>query len=211
MIEKTISTRQAREFYNRLGHRYDWTTFFESSAKSQALERLALQPGLKVLDVGTGTGHDLALIQSAVEPGGLAVGLDSSYVMAQIAARRGPAAGLQGLADQLPFKLEAFDRIYAGYLLDLLPAGLIPGVLRAFRRVLQPEGHLVLLSLTEGVDAVSRLIVGGWKLIYRAAPIACGGCRPLRLEGLARAAGLEILSNEIVKEWGIPSELVVVK
>ena len=211
MIEETISARRARAFYDRIGPRYDWTTFFESEAKSRAIVRLALEPGLKVLDAGAGTGNELAQIQAELDPGGLAFGLDASFVMAQLTNRRSAAGSFQALANQLPIRPETFDRIYAAYLLDLLPISAIPGLLNEFKRVLAPGGLIVLLSLTEGIDPVSRTIVGGWKFIYRMAPIACGGCRPLQLEGLVLAAGFKIQSLEIIKEWGVPSELVVMR
>lgn len=211
MIDETISTQQAQNFYNRLGHRYDWTTFFESAAKERALARLNLQPGLAVLDVGAGTGRALDEIQEAVGAAGSAVGIDASFVMSQLAGSRSQAGALMAEANRLPFKSDNFDRIYAAYLLDLLPVATIPEILLEFKRVLRPDGFMVLLSLTEGGDAISKSIVAGWKALYRVAPLACGGCRPLQLRSLIEAAGLEIQSLEIVQQWGVASELAVVK
>ena len=87
----------------------------------------------------------------------------------------------------------------------------IPDILAELKRTLRPDGFMVLLSLTEGVDTLSRSLVAGWKALYRIAPIACGGCRPLQLGPLAQSAGLEIVSVEIVQQWGVPSELAIVR
>ena len=85
----------------------------------------------------------------------------------------------------------------------------MPNLLSDFRRMLVPGGRLVLVTLTEGVNRPSRVLIALWKQIYAISPAGCGGCRPLRLTGLVRRAGLRMARREVVVQWGVPSEIIV--
>jgi len=161
-----------------------------------------------VLNVGVGTGHEQALLQTSVAPGGRTVGLDLSPVMRAITRARTRAALCGGDARQLPFADGCFDRLFSAYTLDLIPYRDLPKLLADFYRVLRPGGHMALVSLTEGIDRPSRAFVAIWKLVYRVSPIACGGCRPLQLSGLVQQAGFYQLRRVVVVQHGVPSEVL---
>jgi demethylmenaquinone methyltransferase/2-methoxy-6-polyprenyl-1,4-benzoquinol methylase len=209
MIEDTISPARARRFYDRIGARYDWAEFYESEAKRLARQMLELEPGDKLLNIGIGTGKAHTEFTHAVEPGGMACGLDLSPVMARLANRRTGAPVVEADARFLPFGSSGFTAIYAAYVLDLMPAADIPRVLDHLFRVLAPGGRVLLLSLTEGEDFASRSLVAAWKFIYSFAPLACGGCRPLVLSEWVTAAGFVIMARETVVQWGVPSEIIL--
>ncbi len=209
MIQDTISTEAARRFYDRLGRRHDWAERYEGHAKARALALLDLESGQRVLDVGAGTGKEHARLASAAGPSGLAVGIDISSVMLGITRSRTGTPVCQADARHLPFAEASFDRLFCAYVLDLIPAADLPGILAEFHRVLRPGGRLALVSLTEGVDLPSRLLVAAWKLAYTVSPIACGGCRPLCLAELVQDAGLKLLSREVVVQLAVPSEVLV--
>ena len=209
MTHDTITTEAARRFYDRVGARYDWAEFYESRAKSQALDWLDLEPGQQVLNVGVGTGKEHRRLQSAVAPGGFALAVDLSWVMLRLTQARTGAPICQADARALPFATASFDRLYSAYVLDLIPTRELPDLLTGFRRVLKSEGQLVLVSLTEGVDMPSRALVAIWKGIYAVSPVVCGGCRPLRLSGMVREAGFRLLRHEVMVQLGVPSEVVV--
>jgi ubiquinone/menaquinone biosynthesis C-methylase UbiE len=162
-----------------------------------------------VLNVGLGTGKEHLLIQGAVAPGGLACGLDYSPRMLAIAQKRTGAPVCLADGGRLPFTSQTFDRLYCAYVLDLIPSAEIPYWLAGFRRALKPGGQIVLLSLTEGVDQISRAFIRLWKLAYEASPIACGGCRPLQLADLARQAGFTPQERQVIVQFGVPSEVLV--
>jgi Methyltransferase domain len=105
----------------------------------------------------------------------------------------------------------SFDRLFSAYLLDLLPSNDLAAQLAEFYRVLRPGGRLALVSLTESISLPSRLVIGAWKAAYRASPVLCGGCRPLRLAALAQAAGFHVIACEVVVQLGVPSEVLVLE
>ena len=122
---------------------------------------------------------------------------------------RAPARISRAPTRALPWANASFDRLFSAYLLDLLPTDDLPAQLAEFRRVLRPGGWLALVSLSEGISTSSRLLIGAWRLAYRVSPLLCGGCRPLRLAELARAAGFEIIAREVVVQLDVPSEVLV--
>ncbi len=208
MPEKILPTPAAQKFYDRIGERYDWFEFYEGRAKEQAMPALQLEPGLKILSVGVGTGKELAKIKAAISPGGTAVGLDLSSEMCRVAKQRLGATICQADARQMPFTGNTFHRLYAGYVLDLLPFADLDQLLSDFWHALLPKGMLVLLALTEGVDLPSRALVSIWKGIFGLSPAICGGCRPLELLGLVQKAGFRDIQRQVIVQAGVPSELI---
>jgi len=209
VIEETISPEAARRFYDRLGRGHDWAERYEGRAKKLALARLDLSPGQYVLNVGVGTGKEHAQIQTAVTPDGLAFGLDLSPVMLKLTQDRLGVPLCEANAGRLPFTHASFDRLFSTYVLDLISAAQLPSLLTEFHRLLKPGGRLVLVSLTEGVNLPSKILVGLWKMAYAVNPVACGGCRPIQLAGLVGQAGFSQVEREVVVQLGIPSEIIV--
>ena len=207
-IEQTIPTATARQYYDFWGSHYDWFGFIESRAKHRLLDLLELSPGMKLLNVGLGTGLEHRELIARLGCAGDAVGLDISRSMLLSAKARTGAPLCQADGCALPFANASFDRLYAAYVLDLVPAGDLLAWLSAFRRILRPGGKLVLGCLTEGVTQASRSLVSIWKLVYHISPLTCGGCRPLQLDGLVEESGFRILHSEVIVQLGMPSQLV---
>jgi demethylmenaquinone methyltransferase/2-methoxy-6-polyprenyl-1,4-benzoquinol methylase len=209
MIEETISAAEAQRFYDRLGAGHDRAELYEGRAKQRGLDQLGLRPGLRVLNVGAGTGREHTLIRSAVEPGGVAFGLDLSPVMLRLTHQRTGSPLCRANALRLPYADGTFDAIFSSYMLDLIPAASLPLLLAGFWRTLKPGGRLVLVSLTEGIDLPSRALVALWKTAYAISPGACGGCRPLQLAGLVTATGFSLRHREVLVQFAVPSEIIV--
>jgi ubiquinone/menaquinone biosynthesis C-methylase UbiE len=108
----------------------------------------------------------------------------------------------------LPFAAASFDGLLCSYVLDLIPIREIPDWLAGFRRVLKPGGRIVLVSLTEGVNGISKTFVSLWKLAYAISPIICAGCRPLRLEELVQQAGFNQIDWHVIVQLGVPSQVI---
>jgi SAM-dependent methyltransferase len=82
--------------------------------KALAIERTAVGPGRRVLDVGCGFGLETLRLARLVAPGGEVTGIDLSEDFIAEARRRAAAAGLDvdlaaGDAQQLPYPDDAFD------------------------------------------------------------------------------------------------------
>jgi ubiquinone/menaquinone biosynthesis C-methylase UbiE len=211
MIDDTLLPQDVLRLYDHLGSRYDWFAAVEGRAKTLALQQLELAPDLHVLDVGAGTGREHRLIQERIAPHGLAFALDLSRVMLKLCRQRGALLLCQADARCLPYPANSFDRLYAAYVLDLLPLSAISTALQEFRRVLKPGGRLVTICMTDGTSLPSRAIMGAWQAAYRLSPYTCAGCRPLRLGRMLEAAGMEISCQAVITQLNLPSEVVAAR
>jgi ubiquinone/menaquinone biosynthesis C-methylase UbiE len=112
----------------------------------------------------------------------------------------------------LPCPTASFDWAFACYTLDLLPGAEIPRALAELRRVLRPEGRLILCSLSEGQTWLETALMWAWKVIHRRlGPAIVGGCRPLTLAPLLPDAGLELVRSQHVGQLGTPSEVLLAR
>ncbi len=124
-----------------------------------ALRQAGLAPGMRMLDVGVGTG---LVAQAAVRILGDAqsvVGVDPSAGM-MAAAAAGGLALVQGRAERLPFADAAFNFLSLGYALRHLSE--LEATFREFRRVLRPGGRLLLLEITPPQGRLARAALKGY-------------------------------------------------
>jgi SAM-dependent methyltransferase len=82
------------------------------------LDRIDLRPGLDLVDIGTGTGGNVAI--PAALRGAKVVGLDVAPELLEGARRRAAEAGveiewIEGNAQDLPFEDESFDRVVSTF------------------------------------------------------------------------------------------------
>jgi SAM-dependent methyltransferase len=120
------------------------------------LERVALAPGLLLLDAGAGPGTCHPMAAAA---GVRIVSLDQQFGMAAEAreqARRDrlPVESLQADLQAIPFRDASFDRVMANHVLYHVPDQLAAH--RELRRVTRPGGRVVMA--TAAGDQVARLI-----------------------------------------------------
>lgn len=106
-------------------------------------------PGVKVLDVGCGTGADLQLYSQA---GCDVYGVDLSAAMLKVAQKKlGDSAELR-LCDaaQTPFPANFFDLVLSTYTLHEMPREKRPSVIREMIRVVKGDGRLLLTDFHPG-------------------------------------------------------------
>lgn len=131
------------EEYGRLASHYDakWSFYVEATTR-ETLARLTLRPGMRLLDVGCGTGALLERLSHS--PGIQLTGVDPVPEMLAVARRRlQPEIELcTGWAEELPFEGGQFDVVVSCNAFHYFREPVAP--LREFRRVLAPGGRLVL-------------------------------------------------------------------
>lgn len=131
-----------------------------AQAKQWSFEQLRLNAGHAVLDVGCGTGDDVATLVELVGPTGRAVGVDSSAAMVSESIRRHvqvPGVSFHlARAEQLPLESETFDACRAERTLQHV--GDPERAVAEMFRVLKPGGRVALIEpdweglLLEGTD-----------------------------------------------------------
>ena len=120
--------------------------------RRNALHRAGLRPGMRVLDVATGTGLVArAALGLGIAPGDL-VGLDPSAGMLREAGRPVPFRAVRGVADALPFADGSFDFLCMGF--ALRHVGDLRATFAEYRRVLRPGGTLLVLEISRPSSAL---------------------------------------------------------
>jgi len=109
-----------------------------------SMQRAGIRPGMKVLDMATGTGAVARGAAKLVGPTGRVFGCDPSRGMLREARKVFGGPLTRGIAEQLPFRSELFDFVTMGIALRHV-ADLV-GAFREYRRMLKPGGKLWLLE-----------------------------------------------------------------
>ena len=133
--------------YDKLAKVYDFT--FGPTlhpGRLQAIERMDIQPGERVLEVGVGTGINLSLYPKNCS----VVGIDFSGSMLEIARDRAARKDIRNVrllqmdAADLKFSDDSFDIVYAPYLISVVPDPV--KVATEMRRVCKPGGRIIFLN-----------------------------------------------------------------
>ena len=125
--------------------------------RRQALMRCGLSAGMKVLDVGVGTGLVAAQACALTGDPALVTGVDPSPGM--MAAAKLPKAMVlkEGRAESLPFPDNHFDFLSMGYALRHI--GDLGAAFSEFERVLKPGGRLCILEITQARSPFGRWLL----------------------------------------------------
>jgi ubiquinone/menaquinone biosynthesis C-methylase UbiE len=146
------------------------------------------KPGMKVLEVGCGTGKNLMLYRQA---GCSVYGIDLSPSMLEVAcAKLGEGADLQlGNASNMPYQDNFFDLVIAMFILHEMPSEIRPSVMREMIRVTKQEGRVLIIDFHPDPIRFPK----GW--LYKAVILF-----------IERVAGREHFSNyrEFLSQKGLP-------
>ncbi|MDR4477837.1 MAG: methyltransferase domain-containing protein [Nitrospira sp.] len=139
-----------RQDWNRVAPGWDkWDQFFNRTMafiNHRLVADARVRPGLRVLDLGSGTGYPAILAGEVVGAEGTVVGIDLAESMLAVAARKAKTLGLQqvsfrtGDVTSLPFETGSIDAVISRFCLMFLPE--IPKAAAEIARVLKPGGYV---------------------------------------------------------------------
>ncbi len=141
--------------YDRIESMLAWGT--GSRYRREALVRAGLKSGMKVLDVGVGTG--LVAAQACLLTGdpALVTGVDPSPGMMAASKLPKTMVLIEGRAESLPFPDNHFDFLSMGYALRHISD--LGVAFKEFERVLKPGGRLCILEITQAQNRVGKWLL----------------------------------------------------
>ena len=163
------SSESIQSMFDGLASRYDLfnhLTGMGLASRWRAITLEPVQPGMKILDLGCGTG-DLAIaaIQKMGNQGEV-VALDFSKNMLGFAQQRAKKLGyngstrirwIQGRAEDLPIESEPYDAVVSGFVLRNLVEN-IDVILKKVHQSLKKGGFVRFLDITQPQNVVTRIL-----------------------------------------------------
>jgi demethylmenaquinone methyltransferase/2-methoxy-6-polyprenyl-1,4-benzoquinol methylase len=144
--------------FNEAAPDYDWVNRVMSFGsdrryRRQSLQRAGLRPGMRFLDVATGTG---LMIKAALELGldsAHVTGVDPSRGMLDENRRHHPVTLLECRGECLPCLDASFDFLCMGYALRHVED--LHALFGEFHRVLRPGGRVLILEITRPANPLA--------------------------------------------------------
>jgi len=152
-IEKDVKEQSSHYSY---ALHYKWLTIFydpvvrwtcrETTFKNVLIAQANIKPGMRVLDVGCGTGT-LAIMLKKAYPLADVVALDGSKGILDIARSKADSEGVKvsfehGLSYRLPFADNEFDMVFTSFFFHHLTRNDKLLTLKEIHRILKPTGQL---------------------------------------------------------------------
>ncbi|MEU5768405.1 class I SAM-dependent methyltransferase [Streptomyces asoensis] len=180
--------QRAARVFDALGSVYE-QAFAHSEAHRRSLKWLLgrLDPGARVLDVGSGTGRPTA--ETLAGAGHHVLGVDVSPVMVDLASRQVPGAEFRCTdVRELPLEDGSFDAVCVYFSLLQLDRAQQREVLGRLARALRPGGSLVLATVPLDVVEVDAVFMGQ--------PVRVTSFAADALVDVVTGAGLAVLARE---------------
>lgn len=164
----------------------------------------SIEPGMTVLDLGSGAGFDAFLARERVGESGRVIGVDMTDDMLELARKNAAARGVanvefrKGFIEKLPVAGNSVDLVISNCVINLSPDK--PAVFREIARVLKPGGQfwlsdIVLLrplpaAVAESVAAYVGCIAGASQLSEYLALLADAGLSDIAVPQITTGASL---------------------
>ena len=139
------------DLFDRTSEHYDWADRVLSLGsgdryRGDVLRKAGLAPGMRVLDVATGTGAVAAVARQIVTESGLVVGVDPSAGMLSVARQKTDARFVQAIGEAIALKSDSFDLLTMGFALRHVAD--LRAAFQEYRRVLKPGGQIAIMELS---------------------------------------------------------------
>jgi ubiquinone/menaquinone biosynthesis C-methylase UbiE len=189
----TFDEEKARKKFDSVAGYYFWIMgALEVKPNNLALKVSGIKRGEKVLDIGFGTGWVLERLVQLVGVHNITYGLDYSEGMKKVALRNLEKKGLDRSVElvtanvkSMPYPDNSFDVVFISFVLDLLQQEDIPRALTEIKRVLKPDGRLIVVSMTKQGRGIYRAARWLYEWMYYKWPTILGyrtSCRPIYIE-----------------------------
>jgi ubiquinone/menaquinone biosynthesis C-methylase UbiE len=210
-----------KQDWNRVAGGWEkWDRFFDEQMaflNHRLVADARLRTGLRVLDLGSGTGYPALLGAQTVGPSGRVIGRDLAEDMLAVAERKAKRLALTNVVFQtgdvttLPYDSASFDAVISRFCLMFLPE--IPQAAAEIARVLRPGSWVAaaVWSAPEKNPSIGLSMAAIKQVIELPPPdpTAPGIFRlamPGELAGLFQRAGLvEVTDHEFIGEWSYSS------
>lgn len=168
----------------------------EEYFKRRLIDHARVAPGHRVLDLGCGTGT-LTIMLKQAHPEATIIGLDGDPKVLEIGRAKARQAGVditldEGMANQLPYPDQSFDRVLSSLVLHHLTADNKRRTLQEVVRVLRPGGGLYVVDFGKPHTAWGRLLAPVIGRLEQASDNVAG-----RLPEMFRQAGLVQVDESI--------------
>lgn len=218
----TFDEDTARKKFDRVSKYYFWIMgALEIKPNKKALKMAAIKKGEKVLDIGFGTGWVLERMVPLVGPENITYGLDYSEGMKKIALYNLKKKNLDTSVElttanvkEMPYADDTFDLVFVSFLIDLLAKDDIPTALAEIKRVLKPNGRLIIVSMTKKGGGIYRMARWLYEWMYYKWPTIFGyrtSCRPLYIENDLLRAGFTINNYLLTSIVGFMFPIAIIK
>jgi arsenite methyltransferase len=176
---------------------FDAETGVMSLGSGDPLAVAALEPGERVLDLGSGAGPDVIRAAEQVGPDGIVWGLDMTDEMLALAQRNVAERGLRnahflkGEIEAVPLPADSVDVAISNCVINLSTDK--PAVFRELARVLAPGGRIAISDVV-AEDGVEPSELGSW------CGCVAGAISQGEYETLLEATGFDEISVELTAE-----------
>ena len=132
----------------------------EETFKRKLIQHANIQPHMKILDLGCGTGTLTVMLRRA-HPEAEVTGLDGDPEVLEIAREKSRGLDIQwdeGLASSLPYPDSAFDRVVTSLVIHHLVTDDKRRAFKEIYRVLKPQGELYILDFGAPHSSLTRFM-----------------------------------------------------